>query len=165
MYKGSTILLCVTIFVIHKQCLIRDHCSIVTVTIVLRRVQLQTVWNLSCWCEKLLFQHFFSILLSFLRRPLMYSNVAPLRVFTKKIKKKKIKKKSNFFLKFQISKKIFEGLPAKRFGRSRKMQTQYITANVDHLMMANWRVITSHVDRLSSNLYRGSLKYISISKD
>jgi hypothetical protein len=32
MYNGSTILLCVTIFVIHKQCLIRAHCSIVTVT-------------------------------------------------------------------------------------------------------------------------------------
>jgi hypothetical protein len=31
MYNGSTILLCVTIFVIHKQCLIRAHCSIVTV--------------------------------------------------------------------------------------------------------------------------------------
>jgi hypothetical protein len=31
MYHGSTILLCVTIFVIHKQCLIRAHCSIVTV--------------------------------------------------------------------------------------------------------------------------------------
>jgi hypothetical protein len=30
MYNGSTILLCVTIFVIHKQCLIRAHCSIVT---------------------------------------------------------------------------------------------------------------------------------------
>jgi hypothetical protein len=31
MYNGSTILLCVTIFIIHKQCLIRAHCSIVTV--------------------------------------------------------------------------------------------------------------------------------------
>jgi hypothetical protein len=31
MYNGSTILLCVIIFVIHKQCLIRAHCSIVTV--------------------------------------------------------------------------------------------------------------------------------------
>jgi hypothetical protein len=31
MYNGSTILLCVTIFVIHKQCLIRAYCSIVTV--------------------------------------------------------------------------------------------------------------------------------------
>jgi hypothetical protein len=31
MYNGSTILLCVTIFVIHKQCFIRAHCSIVTV--------------------------------------------------------------------------------------------------------------------------------------
>jgi hypothetical protein len=31
MYNGSTILLCVTIFVIHNQCLIRAHCSIVTV--------------------------------------------------------------------------------------------------------------------------------------
>jgi hypothetical protein len=31
MYSGSAILLCVTIFVIHKQCLIRAHCSIVTV--------------------------------------------------------------------------------------------------------------------------------------
>jgi hypothetical protein len=31
MYNGSTILPCVTIFVIHKQCLIRAHCSIVTV--------------------------------------------------------------------------------------------------------------------------------------
>jgi hypothetical protein len=33
MYNGSTILLCVTIFVIHKQCLIRAHCSIVTVVL------------------------------------------------------------------------------------------------------------------------------------
>jgi hypothetical protein len=33
MYHGSTILLCVTIFVIHKQCLIRAHCSIVTVSL------------------------------------------------------------------------------------------------------------------------------------
>jgi hypothetical protein len=31
MYNASTILLCVTIFVVHKQCLIRTHCSIVTV--------------------------------------------------------------------------------------------------------------------------------------
>jgi hypothetical protein len=30
MYNGSTILLCVTIFVIHKQCLIKARCSIVT---------------------------------------------------------------------------------------------------------------------------------------
>jgi hypothetical protein len=33
MYNGSTILLCVTIFVVHMQCLIRAHCSIVPVTI------------------------------------------------------------------------------------------------------------------------------------
>jgi hypothetical protein len=31
MYNGSTILLCVTIFVIHKQCLIMAHCCLVTV--------------------------------------------------------------------------------------------------------------------------------------
>jgi hypothetical protein len=31
MYNGSTMLLCLTIFVVHKQCLIRVHCSIVTV--------------------------------------------------------------------------------------------------------------------------------------
>jgi hypothetical protein len=32
MYNGSTILLWVTIFVVHKQCLIWDHCSIVILT-------------------------------------------------------------------------------------------------------------------------------------
>jgi hypothetical protein len=31
MYNGSTIVLCVTIFVVRKQCLIRAHCSTVTV--------------------------------------------------------------------------------------------------------------------------------------
>jgi hypothetical protein len=37
MYNGSTILLCVTIFVVHKQCLIRAHCSIVTVPSTLKK--------------------------------------------------------------------------------------------------------------------------------
>jgi hypothetical protein len=32
MVNGSSILLCVTIFVIHKQCFLRAHCSIVTVS-------------------------------------------------------------------------------------------------------------------------------------
>jgi hypothetical protein len=36
MYNGSTILLCVTIFFILKQCLIRVHCSIVTVHLYIR---------------------------------------------------------------------------------------------------------------------------------
>jgi hypothetical protein len=35
--NGSTILLCVTIFVIHKHCLIRAHCSIVTVDTYVQR--------------------------------------------------------------------------------------------------------------------------------
>jgi hypothetical protein len=40
MHNGSTILLCVTIFVVHKQCLIRAHCSIVTVL---------SITQLKCW--------------------------------------------------------------------------------------------------------------------
>jgi hypothetical protein len=43
MYNGSTILLCVTIFVIHKRWLIGAHCSIVTVAKILFTTYYETM--------------------------------------------------------------------------------------------------------------------------
>jgi hypothetical protein len=62
MYNGSTILLCVTIFVIHKQCLIRAHCSIVTVDepgISQPKRQLLEAFYQANFCEIRIFRQFF----------------------------------------------------------------------------------------------------------